>query len=265
MSIGHKSQKKIEIILPSIPFPHLHPLFWRGYCIDSGLQQRHYEHMHSALKTLSVATLTTSLLAIVTPAQATCWQEANLEYGIPVNVLKAVAKTESNFNQDATNINKNGTTDIGLMQINSSWLPELAKYSISREDLIKDSCLNLKVGAWILSNNVKKLGWNWDAIGAYNVGCKSLGRDECQARRSSYAWKIHSSMQKVAKLEGTIPAITVVTEKAGPVANTTLAAQKKIIVISMNTEADPVVTDRAQSVEDEEPSGFFNYQEGEKK
>ena len=212
----------------------------------------------------------TALLILTTmPTWASaCWKEAAQRYGISADLLYAIARVESNLNPRAVNrthSQRTGSYDIGLMQINSSWLPELAKYSISREDLIKDSCLNLKVGAWILSNNVKKLGWNWDAIGAYNVGCKSLGRDECQARRSSYAWKIHSSMQKVAKLEGTIPAISVVTEKAGPVANTTLAAQKKIIVISMNTEADPVVTDRAQSVEDEEPSGFFNYQEGEKK
>ena len=137
-------------------------------------------------------------------ASATCWDSASATYGVPANVLKAVAKTESGFDPKALHRNADSTTDIGLMQINSRWLPTLEKYGISQDDL-KDSCTNLKVGAWILSNNARKLGWNWNAVGAYNVGCAKLAKEECDRRRNKYAWKIHGALQQVASLDGASP------------------------------------------------------------
>lgn len=54
------------------------------------------------------------------PAQA-CWHEVASWYGINVHLLYAIAKTESNLNPNAINKgNKNGSYDIGLMQINSA-------------------------------------------------------------------------------------------------------------------------------------------------
>ena len=160
--------------------------------------------MQKAFKTTLFCALTVAVSATPSLASATCWEEASTTYGVPVNVLKAVAKTESGFNPKATNKNSDSSIDSGLMQINSRWLPTLAKYKITQADL-KDPCTNLKVGAWILSNNAKNLGWNWNAIGAYNVGCAKLTKEECDRRRNSYAWKIHRSMQQVAKLDGASP------------------------------------------------------------
>jgi len=133
-------------------------------------------------------------LPVPVVAQAFCWDAASQLYGIPVDVLKAVAKTESNFNAKASNQNKNGSKDAGLMQINSSWLPKLKQYGITEKSL-EDPCMNLKVGAWILINNAREHGWNWTAIGAYNVGCAKLSEKECAARRSRYAWKVHQALQ----------------------------------------------------------------------
>ena len=160
--------------------------------------------MQKAFKTTLFCALTAAASAAPSLALTTCWEEASTTYGVPVNVLKAVAKTESGFNPKATNKNSDSSIDSGLMQINSRWLPTLAKYNISQADL-KDPCTNLKVGAWILSNNAKNLGWNWNAIGAYNVGCAKLAKEECDRRRNNYAWKIHRSMQQVAKLDGASP------------------------------------------------------------
>lgn len=218
--------------------------------------------MHFAPKNFSSALLAIATLAISNAAHATCWQEASNDYGIPVDVLKAVAKTESNFNQEAKNVNKNGSTDLGMMQINSSWLPELSKFAITRESLLTDACMNVKVGAWILSNNVKKLGWNWNAIGAYNVGCKKLDAVECQSRRSIYAWKIHGALRKVAKLDGSVPASRA-SKVASVAAASTSLTSRKIIVVSMNTESHiPAAPDLTQ-IDDAESSvtGFFSYNE----
>jgi hypothetical protein len=138
------------------------------------------------------------LAAATNYASAYCWDTASSMYGIPTDVLKAVAKTESSFNANARNKNTNSSSDSGLMQINSAWLPTLKQYGITNKSL-QDPCTNLKVGAWILSNNARKYGWNWTAIGAYNVGCAKLNDKECARRRNNYAWKIHKALQQVRK------------------------------------------------------------------
>jgi soluble lytic murein transglycosylase-like protein len=101
------------------------------------------------------------------PAQA-CWQEVGQKYGIHPYLLYAIAKTESGLNPRALNHNANGTRDVGLMQINSSWLPALAKHGITEQQLY-EPCVNLDVGAWILADNMRRLGATWTAVGAYNA------------------------------------------------------------------------------------------------
>jgi hypothetical protein len=148
---------------------------------------------------LKKSLLTLLLLAVSYNAQAFCWMEASDMYGIPVEVLIVIAQNESSLNPKARNTsNKNGTYDIGLMQINSAWLPTLKKFGISEETL-NDPCVNLKVGAWVLANNAKVFGWNWTAIGAYNVGCKNMPKDECEKKRNEYAWRIHKALNEYRK------------------------------------------------------------------
>lgn len=161
--------------------------------------------MHIATQHLPLGALA-AVAAILAPlpAAAHCWDEASREYGIPAQVLRAVAKTESGMNPKASNRNANGSTDIGIMQINSSWLKTLEAHGITESDLWHP-CTNIKVGAWVLANNAKKLGWNWNAIGAYNVGCARLDKDECSKRRNSYAWKIHAALRRSDASEATLP------------------------------------------------------------
>ena len=97
-----------------------------------------------------------------------CFAQASARYAIPVPLLKAISHNESGGNARAVHRNKNGTEDIGHMQINSAWLPRLAKYGIDRKNLF-DPCLNTQVGAWVLANNFANLGYNWKAVDAYNT------------------------------------------------------------------------------------------------
>lgn len=208
--------------------------------------------------------LTSLLLTATASVHAMCWEQASAEYGIPIDVLKAIAKTESGFNNDAKKTNRDGSTDIGMMQIHSNWLPTLKKYEITRNDLATDPCLNLRVGAWVLSNNVQKLGWSWDAIGAYNVGCKSLTKDECQSRRSAYALKVHNAMKYVGQLGSQMPQAARLS-RTGLNAKPLQVASPKIIVISMNSVAEPT---SETSIADQpgaevEPTGFYFYQTSE--
>ena len=79
------------------------------------------------------------------------------------------------LNPRAVGRNSNGTRDIGLMQINSAWLPTLSTFGIGERDLF-DPCVSIHVGAWILAGNIRRLGYTWDAVGAYNTPIPALAR-----------------------------------------------------------------------------------------
>lgn len=101
-------------------------------------------------------------------ASAFCFAEASARYGVPQWLLEVIAEVESSNNPKAIGQNTNGTQDIGLMQINSWWLPKLAKHGITRQDLF-NPCTSVNVGAWILAENFKRHGMVWKAVGAYNA------------------------------------------------------------------------------------------------
>ena len=108
------------------------------------------------------------------PAHA-CWDDAAQRYQVSSALLYAIARTESGLNPLAVGRNGNGSRDIGLMQINSSWLPTLAAHGINERDLF-EPCTNIHVGAWVLAGNVSRLGYTWDAVGAYNARSPALRR-----------------------------------------------------------------------------------------
>lgn len=116
-----------------------------------------------------------------------CFDLASMRYQIPSKLLKAIATTESKNNPLAIGWNKNRSYDIGMMQINSTWLPKLNRVGISERDLF-DGCKNIQVGAWILAENIKRHGFNTKAIGAYNSPTPYY--------QERYARKVLSNIQK---------------------------------------------------------------------
>lgn len=114
-------------------------------------------------------------LCAALPAQA-CWEDAASRYQVSSALLYAIARTESGLNPRAIGRNTNGSRDIGLMQINSAWLPTLASHGIGERDLY-EPCTNIHVGAWILAGNVSRLGYTWEAVGAYNAASPALRRN----------------------------------------------------------------------------------------
>lgn len=116
---------------------------------------------------------------------AACWEEAAQRYQVNSALLVAIAKTESGMNPRAVGHNRNGTRDLGLMQINSAWLPTLAAHGIREDDLF-DACTSIHVGAWVLAWNIHRLGYTWEAIGAYNA--------VDPVRRNAYAEKVRRNL-----------------------------------------------------------------------
>lgn len=115
-----------------------------------------------------------------------CFNEASARYGLPAEIMIAVAKVESKYRNIISKPNKNKTYDIGIMQVNSSWLPELKKYNITQDDLVNKPCQNIMVGTWILAQKIKAYGFNWKAIQRYNGSDPALG----------YAQKVFQVLQE---------------------------------------------------------------------
>ena len=109
-----------------------------------------------------------------------CFEQAAKRYRVPAQILRSISRIESGGNPAAFNRNSNGSWDIGHMQINSAWLPTLARYGITKDHLT-NSCVNTHVGAWILANNFQRMGYGWSAVGAYNA--KSPDKAAAYARK----------------------------------------------------------------------------------
>ena len=125
------------------------------------------------------------MLMLPSLAGAFCFEEAGRLYGVNPRLLQGIASVESDLNPAAINRNRNGSFDLGLMQINSFWLKSLGT---SAQDLIDKPCYNVKVGAWILSGCLNRHGENWQAIGCYNAA----GHD----KQVNYSWKIYRELLK---------------------------------------------------------------------
>lgn len=82
-------------------------------------------------------------------------------------VLTGILKVESAFNAGAINRNQNGSTDVGIGQMNSIHFKELNRYGIAPNDLL-DPCVGTYVAAWHLAKQMKAYGNTWFAIGAYH-------------------------------------------------------------------------------------------------
>ena len=107
------------------------------------------------------------------PVVNRCLQLAATKHSVDYRLLRAIAHQESHFNPSAVRKpgvagNSDGSTDYGLMQINSSWLGTLKKHGITQASLL-EPCTNADVGAWILASNFARMGVTWNAVGAYNA------------------------------------------------------------------------------------------------
>lgn len=127
--------------------------------------------------------------------EAPCWDQAGAYHGVDPWLLYAIAKKESSHNPAAINrSNRNGTVDVGLMQINSVHFPTLRRYGIPREAL-NNACASTFIGAWVLSNNFKRFGRNWQAVAAYNVGSLSTpGRRKVGERYARDVFRIYQEL-----------------------------------------------------------------------
>lgn len=127
-------------------------------------------------------------LLLPSPALPFCFEEAGRAYGISPQLLLGIARVESSLNPAAVNRNTNGSTDLGLMQINSFWLKPLGT---TARELVTDPCFNVMAGARVLRDCLDRHGQTWEAVGCYNATSRH--------KRVDYSWKIYRELLKAEK------------------------------------------------------------------
>jgi hypothetical protein len=78
------------------------------------------------------------------------------------------------------------------MQINSIWLPKIAAYGYTREDMQYNACKNIYVGTWILSQSIAEGKNLWSGIGNYH--------SHTPRHNYKYSSIIHAHYKKIASI-----------------------------------------------------------------
>lgn len=100
-------------------------------------------------------------------AREMCIMQAAAHYQAHPDLIRAVLKTEGGA-VGKIRWNKNGTFDMGPMQVNSVHLPELARYGITKEMLTNDECLNIHIGTFYVQKNILQGKDFWHGVGSYH-------------------------------------------------------------------------------------------------
>lgn len=104
---------------------------------------------------------------------ATCLMLAAQNYNVPPAVILGIMHVEGGKVGQAVGPNKNGSYDLGPMQINTLWVPKLAQHwrvnpQVAYKMIKDDACINVNVSAWILRQRLNESGNLTLAIAHYH-------------------------------------------------------------------------------------------------
>jgi hypothetical protein len=117
-----------------------------------------------------------------------CIVMATAHYKAHPLLVQAVRMTE-NGKVGQVIVNKNGSSDLGPMGINTVNLPELSKLGITKDMLVQDGCLNIFIGTYYLQKAILKAPDIWTGVGNY--------RSKTPSYNLEYQRRVWSNLQKL--------------------------------------------------------------------
>ncbi len=125
--------------------------------------------------------------------QEACIERAAAHYGAHPDIIRAVMRTEGGKTGNIS-YNKDGSFDIGKMQVNSVHLPELANYGITSAMLTNDECLNIHIGTYYLQKNVITAPHFWNGVGRYH--------SKTPVKNINYQYRVWGNLEKLRNERG---------------------------------------------------------------
>lgn len=121
-----------------------------------------------------------------------CFEDASRKYGVPLPLLVAVARGESNFNPAAESLK----SCYGIMQI--QWPGTARDLGITKKSDLLDPCVNIHAGARYLSWLLERYdGDTYLAVAGYNFGPNAVSAKHVPDGARWYAAYIHRHLQTV--------------------------------------------------------------------
>lgn len=130
---------------------------------------------------------------ITAQALAACLMLASNTYQVPPAVMIGIMQVEGGHVGQQAGPNFNGTYDLGPMQVNTLWVPQLANIwhvtrSTAQTWVRDDGCVNVHVAAWILKQKIAEAGSLYAGIAHYHSATPDEGR--------RYATRVVAAMDK---------------------------------------------------------------------
>ena len=119
--------------------------------------------------------------------------DAAEEYDIPVSLAFSVAYAESKYKTDARNVNKNGSIDRGLFQLNNRTFPNLSEKSFY------DAKVSAHYGMSHLRFCMDTAGNEVAAIAMYNAGTNKVHNDRTPKTTLDYIYRIQNYRESITR------------------------------------------------------------------
>jgi hypothetical protein len=128
---------------------------------------------------------------LINDVPVSCINQAAISYHLPAALILSVMQKENGRNGQAIH-NKNGTFDLGVMQINTLWLPTLKRYGYTRDELQFNPCKNIEAATWILAKSLASGETAWSGVGNYHSHMLNYNQ--------SYSSSVHALYQKITSV-----------------------------------------------------------------
>ena|SRR3984957_20968782 len=130
---------------------------------------------------------------ITATAFAACILASANAYQVPPAVVIGIMQVEGGHVGQQAGPNINGTYDLGPMQVNTRWMPELAQHwhvtPVTAYRWVRDdACTNVYVAAWILKQKIADSGSLYLGIAHYHSTTPGEG--------NRYASKVIAAMDR---------------------------------------------------------------------